>query len=393
MKIIDLFAGCGGFSLGFEKAKFNTVFALEIDEWASQTFKHNHPDVKLFTKDIKKIKNIKNLIPVKQIDGIIGGPPCQGFSLSGDRDQKDPRNSLFMDFSRFVKTLKPKFFVMENVPGILSMKTGNNESVVQIIKKQFHKIGYKVYIQKLNAAFYGVPQLRERIFFFGIRNDFPMNPDYLIPKKIFNKDNFYSINDAISDLPLINAGEGNTKQNYLKKPKNEYQKKMRRNNKFIFNHIAMKHTQRLVDRFKVIRIGQSLANVPKKHMQRKRGDVSKISGKIYGQNNMRPNPKNPSPTIAASFQSNFIHPKLNRNFTAREAARLQSFPDNYIFYGKRTTMSWEKNLSQYQQIGNAVAPLLAFEIAKSIKKYFKNIKKIKDDENSYKIIEQYDLFY
>lgn len=132
----------------------------------------------------------------------------------------------------------------------------------------------------------------------------------------------------------------------------------------------MKHTQRLIERFKVIPQGCSLADVPEEHMQRQRGNSTQTSGKVYSQNNMRPYGDKPSPTIAASFQSNFVHPNLNRNYTAREAARLQSFPDTYIFKGKRTTMSWEKSLSQYQQIGNAVPPLLAKAIAQNLLKYF-----------------------
>jgi DNA (cytosine-5)-methyltransferase 1 len=128
----------------------------------------------------------------------------------------------------------------------------------------------------------------------------------------------------------------------------------------------MRHTKRLIERFKVIKQGKSLKDVPQEHMQRKRGIPDQISGKVFGQNNYRLKPNEPAPTICASFQSNFIHYKEHRNLTAREAARLQGFPDDFIFCGKRTTMSWEKNLSQYQQIGNAVPPLMARELGKSI---------------------------
>lgn len=132
----------------------------------------------------------------------------------------------------------------------------------------------------------------------------------------------------------------------------------------------MRHTARLIERFSQIGFGQSVADVSEEFQQRKRGNANVVSGKVYSQNNMRPFPNKPSPTIPASFQSNFIHPFLNRNYTAREGARIQSFPDTYIFCGKRTTMSWEKNLSQYQQIGNAVPPLFAKAIAENIKSYF-----------------------
>ena len=158
---------------------------------------------------------------------------------------------------------------------------------------------------------------------------------------------------------------------YESGPQNSYQKWIRNGSTKVYNHIAMKHTDRLVERFSHIGFGQSVADVSEEHQQRKRGDAGKISGKVYSQNNMRPFPNKPSPTIPASFQSNFVHPFINRNYTAREGARLQSFPDTYIFQGKRTTMSWEKNLSQYQQIGNAVPPLLAKGIALKILQNFK----------------------
>lgn len=367
IKVIDLFAGCGGLSTGFEMENFEVVLALEKDIWASETYKKNHQHTKVITDDITQIKDLEPF----DIDGIIGGPPCQGFSLSGKRDKNDPRNSLFMEFLRFVNFYKPKFFIMENVPGLLSMKTKKNENVRDLIIEEYNKIGYQVTNHILNAAEYGVPQLRQRVIFVGIRNDYSFYPDELKPKALLNKDNFITIDDAISDLPQINAGEGISPIKYpqIKEQLNDYQKWAREGSDLIYNHIAMRHTQRIIERFKNIKNGCSLKDVPKEHMQRKRGEASVISGKIYSQNNMRPFGDRPSPTIAASFQGNFIHPHLNRNYTAREAARLQSFPDKYIFYGARTTMSWEKNLSQYQQIGNAVPPLLAKAIAKCVSNY------------------------
>lgn len=373
MKVIDLFAGCGGLSLGFEMAGFEIPLAIEKDEWASETYKENHPHTKVITCDITEITDLENLIPKKDlpIDGIIGGPPCQGFSLSGNRDKNDPRNSLFMEFVRFVKFFNPKFFVMENVTGILSMKTKSNENVKDLILSEYNAAGYNVKICKLNAAEYGVPQSRLRIIFIGIRKDLPFNEKQIAPKPFLFGNNQITIEQAIMDLPQIDAGEGEEFMAYLKEPKNDYQNWARNGSIGVYNHVAMRHTQRLIERFKNIGFGQSVADVDKTHQQRKRGDASKISGKVFSQNNMRPYPNKPSPTIPASFQSNFIHPFLNRNFTAREGARLQSFPDTYIFHGKRTTMSWEKNLSQYQQIGNAVPPLLGKAIAENITQYLK----------------------
>lgn len=367
--IIDLFSGCGGFSLGFEMAGFTPVLAIEKDEWASETYKKNHPYTKTITQDINRITNLKKLLPETiTIQGIIGGPPCQGFSLSGNRDPNDPRNSLFMEFIRFVKYYKPLFFVMENVTGILSMKTKENKFVKDIIIKEFSKIDYNVTVCKLNASDYGVPQNRNRVFFIGLSNNFSIEKKDLIPKVLLTDSNKITIKDAIIDLPLIHAKEGKEFMEYTLNPTTNYQKWSRANSKGVYNHIAMKHTNRIIERFKNIGWGESVKDVNKCHAQRKRGDVTKISGKTFSQNNMRPYPDKPSPTITASFQSNFIHPYLNRNFTAREGARLQSFPDTYIFYGKRTTMSWEKNLSQYQQIGNAVPPLLAKAIGLQLKK-------------------------
>lgn len=373
MNVIDLFAGCGGLSLGFEMAGFNIPLAIEKDEWAAETYKRNHKNTKVIVDDITQIKNFDNLLQENIIiDGIIGGPPCQGFSLSGNRDKNDPRNSLFMEFVRFVNHYKPKFFVMENVTGILSMKTKENKLVKDLIIDEYDKTGYNVKICKLNAAEYGVPQSRIRVMFIGIRKDIKFDENKILPKPFLLGKDQITIEQAIMDLPQIKSGEGQEKMDYKIPPQNEYQKWARKNSDHVENHIAMKHTKRLIDRFEHIKCGQSVADVDECHKQRKRGDATKISGKTFSQNNMRPYPDKPSPTIPASFQSNFIHPYINRNYTAREGARLQSFPDDYIFCGKRTTMSWEKNLSQYQQIGNAVPPLLANAIAKNLLDYFSN---------------------
>lgn len=374
MNIIDLFAGCGGLSLGFEMAGFNIPLAVERDAWAAETYAYNHSHTKVVTQDITQIFDFNNLLaPSTNIDGIIGGPPCQGFSLSGNRDKNDPRNSLFMDFVRFVKHYNPKFFVMENVSGILSMVTKNGELVKDVILKEYDKAGYNVEIFQLNAAEFGVPQLRIRVFFIGLRKDIIFNKEALEPHGFLFGNEQITISDAIMDLPQIQAGEGNEESAYDTEPTTEYQIWARGNCSILHNHVTMRHTSRLVERFSHIGFGESVADVAEEYQQRQRGDATKISGKVYSQNNMRPFPNKPSPTIPASFQSNFVHPYLNRNYTAREGARLQSFPDDYVFLGKRTTMSWEKNLSQYQQIGNAVPPLLAKAIAEKLIQYLSQI--------------------
>jgi DNA (cytosine-5)-methyltransferase 1 len=391
MNIIDLFSGCGGMSLGFRMAGFTSVAASEIDQWAGDTYIHNNPHVNLIRGDIRTITEWGVALPEVHslsIDGVIGGPPCQGFSLSGNRDPHDPRNSLFMDFVRCVRHFQPKFFVMENVPGILSMKTATGKPVIQIIISEFSSAGYKASYSVLNAAHFGVPQLRERVFVIGVQKQYPYSKANIFPRGTVNPEEFVTVDMAISDLPPIEAGEGCEYQEYVTAAQNVYQRWARQGSDGVYNHVAMRHTKRLVERFKVIQHGQSVADVPLEHSALKRGNPSVKSGKVYSQNNMRVYGEAPSPTVAASFQSNFIHPHLHRNFTAREGARLQSFPDSYIFMGKRTTMSWEKHLSQYQQIGNAVPPLLAKALAKTIAKYFEDIDNIHDDGGFHSSIQQ-----
>ncbi len=229
MNVIDLFAGCGGLSTGFEMAGYKIPLAVEKDEWASETYKKNHSGTKVVTADITQIKDLDSLLPRRntRIDGIIGGPPCQGFSLSGNRDKKDPRNSLFMEFVRFVKHFSPKFFVMENVTGILSMQTKNGELVKDVILNEYNAAGYNVEIFVLNAAEFGVPQSRIRVFFIGLRNDIIYDRDRLEPKGYLFGDNQITIEQAIMDLPLIKSGEGTEVANYGCEPKNDYQKWVR----------------------------------------------------------------------------------------------------------------------------------------------------------------------
>lgn len=373
--LLDLFAGCGGFSLGFHLGGFQTVCAVERDLWASETYKANFPGARVLTADIKTITRKKLYLGRGKINGVIGGPPCQGFSMSGTRDPKDPRNSLFMEFIRLVGETKPDFTVMENVPGLLTMKTRKGQLVSQIISEQFELLGYNSCYHVLNAADYGVPQARNRVFFFGVRDDYPFKSELLRPPPI-SGGNPVSLSEAISDLPDIESGEGDEEQRYALKPLNDYQRWARRGSSFVQNHVAMRHTKRLQERFAAIGFGQSVTDVADTHGQRKRGNAAELSGKVFGQNNMRPYPDRPCPTVPASFQSNFIHPFKNRNFTAREGARIQSFPDSFVFKGKRTTMSWEKNLSQYQQIGNAVPPLLAKAIADRLNWYFSHLDQV-----------------
>ena len=203
-----------------------------------------------------------------------------------------------------------------------------------------------------------------------------MAPTRLIPTELPGK---VSVADAIGDLPLLTAGTSMDGMDYPMPPQNPFQEWCRLGCIYVTNHTAMNHSDRIVKRFEQIGFGQSESDVPDEHKPRQRGDAKKISGKTFTQNNYRPFPNLPSPTIPASFQSNFIHPFQNRNYTVREGARLQSFPDWYVFCGKRMTMSWEKNLSQYKQVGNAVPPLLAKAIGLVLKDYMENIGNIESE--------------
>ncbi|MDO4729526.1 MAG: DNA cytosine methyltransferase [Bacteroidota bacterium] len=371
--MVSLFSGCGGLDLGFKWANFHSILSLDIDENCQKTFATNFPEVPFLCGDLSDFQkeDFDSIIKNKEVDVIIGGPPCQGFSLANKNRNKvkdDPRNKLFYEFVKVINWYNPKAFVMENVKGLLSMQSGK---VIKQIEYEFENagnFGYQVKTKVLKASEFGVPQSRERVIIIGIRKDLNIEPEF--PKG--NPENVVSVEQAIGDLPQINAGEGSKKMDYPIKPQNDYQKLMRKKSHKVHNHIAMKHTKRLIERFKAIKHGENLLDVWETHGAVQRGNPSEKSKIKFNQNNQRLFPDKPAPTIAASFQSNFIHPFLDRNFTAREGARLQSFPDDFIFEGMRTKMSWEKGLSQYQQIGNAVPPLMAFEIAKTLKELLEN---------------------
>lgn len=371
---IDLFSGCGGMSLGFQMAGIHSILASDIDENCEKTFRRNFTNTPFLCKDIILIQKdeidelINGIIP----DIIIGGPPCQGFSLANKNRNKvaeDPRNKLFYHFIKFINWYSPKAFVMENVKGLLSMQNGK---VIETIVNEFSSAGsgYNVAVEILKASDFGVPQQRERVIIIGIRKDLNIFPSFPAPtcKKPI------SVDMAISDLPQISAGEGENIMTYPIAPQNEYQIWMRQRSSVVRNHISMKHTKRIIERFHAIKCGQSLIDVWETHGSVKRGQPTEKSTIKFAQNNQRMFGDRPAPTIAASFQSNFIHPHLDRNLTAREGARLQSFPDDFVFEGMRTKMSWEHGLSQYQQIGNAVPVLLAYAIAKNLVTQLQNCK-------------------
>ncbi len=351
--VIDLFSGVGGFSKGFEQAGFNIVSAVEFNKSIANTYTKNHPNVKMFSQDIINI-DIKKLSQNKKIDIIIGGPPCQGFSMSGRRIRgngkfiDDDRNQLFYQFYKIVKNLNPKVFVIENVQGILNLENGK---IKNEIFNLFNSIGYDLKVKVLKASDYGVPQQRKRAFFIG--NNLKINPDLFYPKKITTyKNSYVSISDAIMDLPVLNNGEGEFETQYTKKPISEYQKARRKKSNILYNHIASSHDERIIKLLEMIKPGQGRNDLPKNLR------TKSIHSGSFGRMELNKQ----SYTITTRFDTpsvgRVVHPLQNRAITAREAARLQSFDDDFIFYGSRGSIGI--------QIGNAVPPILAKCIGEQI---------------------------
>ena len=359
IKVLDLFSGAGGLSLGFKWAGYNVVCAVDNMKESCKTFKNGHSGSLVINDDIRDVdpKRVKN--EVGDIDIILGGPPCQGLSLAGKRITDDPRNKLFLEFIRFVKYFQPEVFLMENVPGLLSMDNGR---ILNAILNAFKDIGYNSFYnhrpQILLAANYGVPQLRKRLFFVGTKQkiDFLFPPDAThmeIGENMLVMDGmglepYITVQDAISDLPINNSGEGTEVMDYDKKPSNEYQAFMRKDSLKVYNHVASNHTEKLIRLIKKAKPG---FQVDPKYSDSKKW-----------------HPDKPSFTVKAlgagggSTNRRAFHYNENRGSTVRENARIQSFPDSYRFYGSRTV--------QMTQVGNAVPPLLAEKIAQSIKEYF-----------------------
>ncbi|MCI9365853.1 MAG: DNA cytosine methyltransferase [Clostridia bacterium] len=359
---IELFAGSGGLGTGFLNAGFNIISANDIWEPAAKTYIANHPNVRYIVKDITDLTGnelLENTGYIKEdIDVIIGGPPCQGFSTLGKRFIDDPRNKLFREYVRIVDEISPSFFVMENVLGILSMEKGK---VLENIIKAFNDIHYNVEYKILNAAEFGIPQQRERVIFIGTKT----NKAILYPKETHtlngapNLEKALTLWEAISDLPKDSNLETIP---YTSESKNNYQEAMRRNSIGITNHNTVFHNEKAKKMMKYIPVGKSVWDVQDKIPK----ELIPTSG--YGNTYARLNPDEPGMTITRNFScissSRCIHPYANRGLTAREAARIQSYPDNYVFLGSKTDISI--------QIGNSVPPLLGEKIAYTIKEMLSN---------------------
>lgn len=389
LKALDLFCGAGGFSLGFQMAGFDVIGGIERDKWACETFEFNHPGATTIHRNITEVSDdeLKELFSRKKPDIIVGGPPCQGYSIANKKsgDPKDPRNSLFKEFLRIGAALQPDIMVMENVPNLCAARTASKESVLEIIKQSLKEQGYHPYSTILHATSFGVPQMRQRLFVIGSR--FPLSSAFPTPThhviedgdRLLFDDEFLpcpSLWDAISDMPPLEAGEGAEECPYSTEPLTEYQRTLRDGSPALFNHKAMCHTKRIVERFKSMKCGDTINDVSE-HLKPRKRNSSEIATVAYDQNNRRMHPERQCHTVPASFYANFVHPFQHRNFTAREGARIQSFPDWFRFLGKPTVVSHkllareerdeELHLCQYNQIGNAVPPILAKAVALNIK--------------------------
>jgi DNA (cytosine-5)-methyltransferase 1 len=369
INVLDLFCGAGGLSLGFEMAGFNIVAGVEIEPTFLKTYKKAHTNTIGIEDDISTINIKESLnnhgINPSMIDVVIGGPPCQGFSTAGNRMIDDPRNHLVKDYAKVVGEIKPKMFVMENVSGLSSMKNGLGTLVKDELIEIFSEMGYNVKSKVLLAADYGVPQLRKRIFFVGVRNDFDSKFKFPQPThyakgslKDFDKsknNNYLTVKEALSDLPPIEAGLESDE--YLSSPQNDYQVYCRQNSDKILNHKAPNHNATVLERIRNIPQGGNHSDLPE-NLKLKRG-YPNIYGKL--------DENKPADTITgncgcASAPGKFLHPTATRVLTVREASRLQSFPDNIEFEGSMS--------KKYKQVGNAVPPLLAKALALEVKKKY-----------------------
>lgn len=339
-KIIDLFCGCGGLSKGFEMAGFEVKVAIDMWKDAVATYNYNHKNAVAVCEDVHNWSNeyLEDLADTGEIVGVIGGPPCQGYSTVGTRDVNDPRNHLYLEYCRIVEKVKPDFFVLENVKGLTTLAGG---AFRDDIIKRFGELGYTVRYEIKNAANYGVPQNRLRVFFVGIKGK-----AFVFPEE---STELLTCSDALSDLPRLTEKDGLEKEHiYIYEPQNEFQKRMRENSNKILNHQITVHSEQTVDIISKIPNGGSIKDLPREFWEVRK----------YNKAFERMSSERPSNTVDTGHR-NYFHYEENRIPTVRENARLQSFPDDFEILGSKT--------SQYKQVGNAVPPLLAYAIAKSIK--------------------------
>ncbi len=388
----DLFCGAGGLSFGFQEAGFHIAFANDINEEYANTYRRNHEETNFFRESIEDLTTAEVFrttgLKKTDLDLLIGGPPCQGFSINAPkRSLEDDRNHLFREYGRLVlEGLRPKVIVMENVPGMVSLDGGN---FIRDIYSLFESAGYRMSHKILCAAHYGIPQERWRLFFIGtilknVEITFPPPTHYAPVRANFtggrdltwlpliqngvSRPNlfgrvlkpFTTVRDAIGDLPALNVGEGADDIEYGCRALTPYQRLMRLGSKRLYNHIAGALSKQNLERLKHIGPGGSWRDIPHdllpKGMKRaRRSDHTRRYGRI--------DPDGLSGTVLTKCDphwGSFFHWEQDRALTVREAARIQSFPDSYRFYGSR--------VSQYEQVGNAVPPLLAKTLAEHIQR-------------------------
>lgn len=361
LKVVDLFCGCGGLSHGFLDAGFDVLIGVDEDEAALKTYKLNHKDTIAYKGDLhndKTIDEIYNLIKPKinedGLDLVIGGPPCQGFSLTGSRDINDTRNTLYLAVVKCVKKFKPKAFLIENVPGIATLYKGKVKTQIINTFEEMDDVSYRVSVTEkpLLAADYGVPQMRKRMFFVGIREDIFKEKGYKFefPEPTHNINNYITCEQAIGDLPSREDDLGIEVDTYDKEPFSQYQKEMRKNESTLYNHVATNHTELVKNTIALVPEGGNHKDLP----------PGVGESRKFNEAWTRYHSNKPSKTIDTGHRNHF-HYKYNRVPTIRENARLQSFPDDFVFLGNKT--------QQNRQVGNAVPPRLAYKIAMQIKEY------------------------
>lgn len=353
-RILDLFSGAGGFSCGLDMVPgFKTEVALDFEPKAINTFQKNFPDTKCICGNIcdASVKDeIVRLAKERNVNMIVGGPPCQGFSLKGKNlGLNDPRNFLFLEYVNLVSRIQPKLFIIENVKNLVAACDG---FFIKQIYEKFESLGYTLNHGILNASKFGVPQTRERTIIFGYLGN------KKIPMPTGDSSHVVTVRDAISDLSYLNSGEGEEVCDYKNSFQTEYQKRLAEGSKKLYNHKATAHSAVAL---------KKLAMIPPE------GDKSSMPVELYGRQQFattwgRLQWDKPSPTIDTRFDTpsngRNSHPYLNRSITPREAARIQSFPDKFVFYGNKCAIC--------KQIGNAVPPLLAKAIALHLKKELSN---------------------
>ena len=373
---IDLFCGAGGLSQGFMEAGFEILAANDFDSNAAKTFKLNHPSSRFYDGPIQDISTDAMLeaagLSSGELDVLIGGPPCQAFSVYNHRrGMHDKRSGLFREYLRMVEGLMPRMVVMENVTGITSVAEGR---AVDEIYRSMEKLGFHVEHRVLRAEEFGVPQERRRIFFIGVRDgkrlEWP-EPTHFLERDLFSLQSehklFVTVADAISDLPELNIKDGVEEAEYDAEPESEYQELMRRRSKVLYNHVAPHLADINLQRLKHIPQGGSWRDIPVELLpagmkRAKRSDHTKRYGRLH--------PKGLASTILTKCDLHwgaFIHPTQERSLTVREAARFQSFPDRFRFTGSR--------VEQFRQVGNAVPPLLAKAVASSVARMLRKTRK------------------